>query len=58
MPAVNVHFGRFADQHKIRPNFGISFHEGIGSNAVAPLLHVAEIVNSQSIQQAQITGDG
>ena len=52
---VNAHLGGLADDHEVRTK-ALVFHKGVGGNAVAQLLHVAEVVGRPALQQAQVAG--
>jgi len=57
VPAVHIHFGRFANHNKIRFDAGVYLHEGVGRDAVAPFFHVAKVVNGVPVEKAEVTGD-
>ena len=43
MAAIDVHLSRFADDDKVRANT-LVFNEGVAGDTVAPLLHIAKII--------------
>ena len=55
--AIDLHLGRLADDHKIGADAFV-LDKGVGGDAVAPLLHVAEVVGRPAFQQAQFVRHG
>ncbi len=58
MSPIDLHLGRFADDDEIGLDPGVHLDEGIGCDPVAPLLHVAEVVDGVALQEAEVTGNG
>src|SRR5438132_784534 len=53
MAAINFHVGRFAYHYKIRTNT-LVLNQRITGNAVAPLFHVAKIIERPILRQSQL----
>ena len=58
MPAIDLHFGRLANDDKIGLDFGINFHKGVRGNAVAPFFHIAKVIRRPAFEQAQSFANG
>ena len=58
VPTIDLHLGRFTNDHTIGPDLWINLDKGIRRNAVAPFLHVAEVIGRPTVEPAQIAGDG
>src|SRR5579884_3895475 len=53
MPTINVHARGLADDHKIGANAFV-LHQGMWRDAVAPLLHIAEVIERPTVQQSEL----
>ncbi len=55
--AIELHFGRFTNHHKIGFDARVNFDKGIGCNSIAPFFHISEIPGSPAIKQTKVAGE-
>ena len=55
--AVHVHLGRLADDNEVRPE-ALALDQGLASQPVAILLHIAEVIHGETLQQTEFVGQG
>ena len=55
VPAIDLHPRWLADDDEVGPH-ALRFDQRVGGDAVAPLLHVAEVVGRPAVEQAEFAG--